>query len=813
MLADIERFVTRMKLEELRKQRDRLRAAYDELEHHAGDARTETEMLRRLYDGLKKLKFADRPLHPDVANLNVLLFEADVSNTGSSESIPFWRERLETELAQGRHRTEFVYVFGALLEEFTQQVSKHASEDHSQIHHQLLTQLQDSAPDLNYRGMLPSLLDYSPIVYDESRQTYRLDPPSKHDVKETAEIFAGNTHRSARLRQQAERVAKDDILCNEIADALTLMIDHINEWQWPEEGIHAFTKKAGDKWRLFLDEDLPSAIFLNIYGKYLRYIIATPSEKRYKPSGALQQRYDIAAPSRGQYVNRLLRIKRLQDLNAPDIILRNEYRLLEETQNTAVNDIWGTGGINVNAPVEEQLEQVGTYDSIDYQRFSLLAQLRDAVWDVDYRHERYTAGISLAVRCVNAEVRLWQAAYPGRPLYVLKLDLKDFYPSISHELIMFALEHVGLERKERDLIARILRVPIQDNGHVVEVRRGLMNDRVLSHVLGEMILSMLEEQIYRTDGVEIIRVIDDICVLASSTDAILAVWQSIQEFCRITGLDINLGKSGAVCIGGHLPDGLPDRLPAWKLLQLLPDGEWQIDRAALERKFLETHDQVMQEQSVLAKVEAYNRGIREILDNMALDVCLGIHHREDVRDLVMKLHYAFDGECSIVDMLREVVQSGYLGHDANIDIPESWLYFPITAGGLGLLQPMVEVSAYTQAYDEIELAKRPAERSENWQHKNNEWADFYRYWLREIKPVQPASTVVMETLVKDFIERGTQMSGTKQTNLRPYWRWILYIYGPQIIDRFGSFRFLITELVPLQLILQGRGLRVGNPDN
>jgi hypothetical protein len=161
-------------------------------------------------------------------------------------------------------------------------------------------------------------------------------------------------------------------------------------------------------------------------------------------------------------------------------------------------------------------------------------------------------------------------------------------------------------------------------------------------------------------------------------------------------------------------------------------------------------------------------------------------------------------------MLREIIYSQFLGIDANIDIPEAWFYFPITAGGLGLLHPAVEASAHSQSYDAAKPVELPTRRTDKWQRENNEWAAYYRYWLRDIEPEKPASTVVMETLVKDFIERGTQLSGTKQTSLRPYWRWILYIYGPQIIERFGSFRFLITELVPLQLILQGRGIRASD---
>jgi hypothetical protein len=58
----------------------------------------------------------------------------------------------------------------------------------------------------------------------------------------------------------------------------------------------------------------------------------------------------------------------------------------------------------------------------------------------------------------------------------------------------------------------------------------------------------------------------------------------------------------------------------------------------------------------------------------------------------------------------------------------------------------------------------------------------------------------MKTLVQDFINRGAEISGGKQTTLSDYWRWILCVYGPEILEKFGTFRFLITELVPLQLI-------------
>ncbi|MBA2392300.1 MAG: hypothetical protein H0V70_06085 [Ktedonobacteraceae bacterium] len=54
----------------------------------------------------------------------------------------------------------------------------------------------------------------------------------------------------------------------------------------------------------------------------------------------------------------------------------------------------------------------------------------------------------------------------------------------------------------------------------------------------------------------------------------------------------------------------------------------------------------------------------------------------------------------------------------------------------------------------------------------------------------------------NFIQRGASLHAGTQTSLAIYWRWILYLYGPQIIQHLGTFRFLITELVPLQLIMK-----------
>ena len=54
--------------------------------------------------------------------------------------------------------------------------------------------------------------------------------------------------------------------------------------------------------------------------------------------------------------------------------------------------------------------------------------------------------------------------------------------------------------------------------------------------------------------------------------------------------------------------------------------------------------------------------------------------------------------------------------------------------------------------------------------------------------------------MRDFIARGGEVAGRQQAGLKPYWQWVLYTYGPPLLDALGTFRFLLTELVPLGLV-------------
>jgi hypothetical protein len=89
--------LARIKLDEMRRQRDRLNAHYAALEQSVGSTPTPLEQLRLLYDGLRQPQFALKRFHPNVANLDVVFFEAEVGN-GSPELIEDWIRQLQREL-------------------------------------------------------------------------------------------------------------------------------------------------------------------------------------------------------------------------------------------------------------------------------------------------------------------------------------------------------------------------------------------------------------------------------------------------------------------------------------------------------------------------------------------------------------------------------------------------------------------------------------------------------------------------------------------------------------------------------------------
>jgi hypothetical protein len=98
--------------------------------------------------------------------------------------------------------------------------------------------------------------------------------------------------------------------------------------------------------------------------------------------------------------------------------------------------------------------------------------------------------------------------------------------------------------------------------------------------------------------------------------------------------------------------------------------------------------------------------------------------------------------------------------------------------------------------------------------------NYFQQWLQPGKAGTPVAAPGLEALLDDFVARSGEVAGrasdecrparrgrkpkSKRINLSVYWQWVVYTSGPQLLSTLGTFRFLVTELVPLQLIVRNR---------
>ena len=802
MVTKTDQFITQIKLRELREQRARLLAAYEALSHQASSAQTDAARLRVLYESLQQISFANQSLHPDVANLEPLLLEME-TGAASQETIAFWRARLERELSSGRLRSEMVTIFGALLEEWAAHSDEKAADRESaDIQAQLVAEITRPAE----AGSFTALLDthFASSNYSEAEAARRMrkalvdSPPQRITTGELAPVLeqiSRSPYRSPAERRSARAFLLDDLLQKELADALTLMLEHIEEWVWPEEGLPTRAHWTPNKWRLFIEESLPNACFLEILGRRWSAFLQTVFQQEQQARLKQLRRAQSGQPGEREQASQFHQTAGLSLLGEVDIWAGADNMAPSRSGSAESRDGW----------IEYQKAD---YGSIFQLRSKLRERLRDLEQLAGYGSQQSSGAMETALRLLNAEICLARAAFPNTPLYVVKVDLKDFYPSLPHGLLLDLLRRYGLTSKQQAFFKTFLRLPIQRGSEIVPAERGVPNEHVLSDVLGELVLSLLDWHIQRKAQVQIIRAIDDICFLTPSADEAIKAWQAVQAFCDACGLALNQEKCGAVCIGGERPAALPASQPKWLMLALDERGEWIVHPAAFEDYLAQARQQVAQAGSLLAQIEAYNGHLRYLVKTLGLRLLLGDAHRQSANQAMLRVHHAlFAEQQGIIATLRQAIQERFLDHASSTHIPEAWFYWPITAGGAGLTQASVLTAAYAENLAKYPRPAVPEERAPGWQRLrgNGEWYTFYAALLNEVRSKAPAPNQVMETLVRDFIQRGSELSSGKQKDLSPYWRWVLYIYGPQILDALGTFRFLISELVPLQLTTRTHG--------
>ena len=240
MVTTTDSFITQMKLRALREQRSRLLRAYHKLRQEVALQPTDAGRLAVLYEGLRQVTFAAHKLHPDVANLEPLL-ERTNGDPISRETIAFWRERLEKELTSGQLRSEIVYIFGSVLEEWASGTTEtvETSSQREQLRAELVERLLRPVESGRYVALLDTLLAACAFSDEQERAQAFQEAVGTHlqegiEPPELAVVLrhvSSSPHHAPLLRKQAQRFLADLVLQKELADALTIMLEHLDEWQ------------------------------------------------------------------------------------------------------------------------------------------------------------------------------------------------------------------------------------------------------------------------------------------------------------------------------------------------------------------------------------------------------------------------------------------------------------------------------------------------------------------------------------------------------------------------------------------------------
>lgn len=791
--------LARIKLSELYRQQRRLSARYDELERLASD---ETIPLPRrivaLLDGLDGLSFARTMLHPEVGGLrgqlSVLLLE---SSHGREDRELMERAlvRLTSKLKEGRMRVTFSHLFGCWIEEHLAslesgtRLARPAETDAS-----LATMRSGGVPLGDTTAWLTRAFASRPrALRSLSRRLSEQDeplaqPPGVDLVRWLLKQAASDANLAPSTRAAAAQASRAEGLVGELADVLSILLEHLGEWSWPAEGSSLWVKVEHGKPRLMLEEGLVDALFVKLMGEALSKALREWWQSAGEP---------VVASKKGEPHGSLffptVSIPIPESLDEPSI---HQFLLASLRNNLDHRLSWSSYSL-VLASLDAS--SLSDYDA--------------ASGDSPSRQDSMFGALHTYLRCRRA-------IEPGAKVWVLRFDFLSFFANVSHEAVLSTWRWLGLAPVWLRAIEAYLSALVRVGDRVERLTRGLLVGRRLSWVLVEPILLALDLHLHDAIGLRSLRVGDDFFVVASSAEQAEKVRLLFADFSRDWGLPLNEGKGGVTCVGG--PENTGESLARWGALCLHPDGVFRPDPGKIESLRCWTADHCARASSVLDQVVRYNTEAHHLARGLGLRFSLDGGHPERATRSLLAFHQGLFGPGQGI---VEAIQRRALelqGAASPVTIPAALLYWPKTAGGLGLMQPMIWVrevrralsprlpaipesqASFVEELAGLEPASRKPQRIASLAIKQAEL--WQCYWSASIAPLpseDPEMSDEMNALVQDFIRRGSELGERTQQGLRAYWQHALLTYGPAVLDAVGTFRFLLTEMVPLSLLFGG----------
>ena len=775
--------ITQIKLAELKRQREILSKHYQSLETETQQQPDKLSKLRVLYEGLKELTFANKALHPNLPSMETFFDEVEWG-TASDELLKSWMQRLETERRQGKRCTDFAYLFSELVQEWVANPSlpRKPKDELLEIY---IKNIQSTSPPIDWDAL-------EPIFEQESEKAkirqehieHFLNKVDKQTISDDELRFAiselAQSHEQDEdLRKQLSTLLHEKMLRNELLGALNITNQNRATWSW-SRASKVEMRFISEKWRPFFDTALFDQVFLQVIGyRWLRFFEHLLSKELL---------FQSKRPSKYQSIS----------LNGTRKHRKNSRHFVSCTS----TGYHKSGGTN---PFRDEANHLQI----------LLTEL-------------------------HGELHLRHTLFPERPIWALNTDIKQFFSNISHELILGLLQRLGFPKESTKFIQSFLQIPTQAAETSWMTTRGVPLGFVFSHMFGGILMMALEKFVTlktKQDALERITstahfgLLDDLYWITDSQQRTLDIWQTVHLFCSHTGLEVNLQKSG--CTGLWTEEdkleGLPSDLCKHGYLMLSPQGHWQSDKQAIEAFRAELESLFKQDLPLLLLANTYNQKMGYL--HQQLGHLLGItdEHTKNIMTDIVSIHQNLSQGKSIVQVLRDAIQERFsLSQQEVLELPDAWFYWPVTAGGLGLGHfPLLMSTIKNSSLESVKVPSlstevEPREKADYKKffedesfseekleyfrlHTSYELGSYYQSILHPRDAKRPTDSTRLKEMVQKFKKRSSEVSGSSINELTFYWQWILNTYAPDLLDRFGSFSFLNTELVPLHFFFEQRG--------
>ncbi|RYE93310.1 MAG: hypothetical protein EOO75_04675, partial [Myxococcales bacterium] len=429
---------------------------------------------------------------------------------------------------------------------------------------------------------------------------------------------------------------------SEVSDVLSILVERLDEWDWPAEGVALRGERQHGKSRIHIDEYLLDALLHAHVGLSWGSALLGWCER-------------VATGS-----------------STPLFTPLPEHDDSVEPGPTTIEAAYRD---HLRHDLELRLERAAdelNVSSLDGSKQGYAASTSSSGIDRPGRHDELLGHVTMQIRA-----RL--ALHPQREVWVLQFDLRDCFPSLSHAAMLECLRFLEVSPRWLRFFERYLAATVRTPEGPRRLERGLPINGMLGWVLGELMLLPLDLAVHDEIGVRLLRLVDDVVVVATSAAQVERVWAVVGEFASALGLEINLAKSGCVGITSVgvapvVPASLPQTRPRWGALRLQADGSWQVDEARVEELRVWMVEHLSGASSVLQMASRYNAEMSYLIRGLGVIHHLGEDHLDRVTRPLIELQQNLAGPGrGIAEMIQERAARSD-GAVAHAPIPSPLLY-------------------------------------------------------------------------------------------------------------------------------------------